>query len=132
MYDYLADFDFVRALWEESMEDRQGPARKFAEANSKSSFAISLTTSVRLAAYANLHDEEKVVRMLQAFPVVAIEPPTIARAADLLNHSDISIELALECALALVLDMKLLTAHPQEFTFLPKLTVVPFGDKDDA
>lgn len=130
MYDFLADFSFVRSLWEESSEDRHGPARRFAEANSNSSFAISLFTSLRLAAYAKLHDEEQVVRMLQAFPVVAIEPPVIARAADLLNFNDISPEFALECALALVLEMKVLTAKPELFSFLPKLTVIPFMDNE--
>ncbi len=127
--EFLADIDFVDTIWRESLEGVCGPARRFAESNSRSSFAISVATSIRLLAGAGADDEEIVERFMRAFPVISFDQSLIARAASLFRTHDIPLETAMEGAIAKQHDLKILTGSPSRYQALPGITVVNFRDE---
>ncbi|MBC2601655.1 type II toxin-antitoxin system VapC family toxin [Puniceicoccus vermicola] len=128
--DFLADIEFVENIWRESLEGKTGDARRFAEANSRSSFAISVPTSIRLLASAGADGEEIVERFIKAFPVISFDEPLIARTASLFRAHDIPLETAIEGAIAKQNELKILTGSPLRYKALPGITVVNFRDAD--
>lgn len=128
--EFLADIDFVENIWRESLEGESGDARKFAETHSRSSFAISVSTSIRLLASAGADDEEIVDRFMKAFPVISFDEPLIARAASLFRAHEIPLETAIEGAIAKQHELKILTGSPSRYQALAGITVVNFRDPD--
>jgi predicted nucleic acid-binding protein len=128
--DFLADIEFVESVWRESLEAKSGDARKFAEANRSASFAISVPTSIRLLASAGADNEEIVERFLKAFPVISFDEALIGRTAALFRAHDITLETAIEGAIAKRHDLKILTGSPNRYQSLPGITVVNFRDED--
>ena len=128
--DYLADIGFVESIWDESLNGTVGAARRFAEANSRSSFAISIQTSIRLLASSGADDEEIVERFMKAFPVIPFDEPLIAKAASLFRAHEIPLEIAIEAATAKHHELKILTGAPERYSALPGLTIVNFRDED--
>ncbi|MFP4351283.1 MAG: type II toxin-antitoxin system VapC family toxin [Puniceicoccaceae bacterium] len=129
--DFLADIDFVDSVWKESLEGITGEARRFAEANSRSSFAVSVPTSIRLLASAGADDPEIVERFLKAFPVIPFDESLIARCAAFLRAHDLPLETAIEGAIAKCHDLKILTATPSRYDNLPGIAVVDFRASED-
>ncbi|MEM0965941.1 MAG: hypothetical protein AAGJ81_07330 [Verrucomicrobiota bacterium] len=129
--DYLADIDFVEQVWAESLDGKTGEARKFAEANSRSSFAISVPTSIRLLASSGAESEEIVERFLKAFPVIGFDESLIARAAAFFRSHDVPLETAIEAAVAKNHGLKILTGSPSRYSALKGISVVNFRDSDD-
>lgn len=127
--EYLADIEFVESVWRESLEGIAGEARRFAEANRKSSFLISVPTSIRLLAAAGADGEEIVSRFLEAFPVVPFDEPVIARAAAFFRAYDVPLETAIEGAIAKENDLRILTGSPARYEALPGIPSVNFRDE---
>tara|TARA_R100000027_G_scaffold67028_3_gene64304 strand:- start:23251 stop:23643 length:393 start_codon:yes stop_codon:yes gene_type:complete len=128
--DYLADIDFVESLLKESLDGNVGPARRFAEANSRSSFAVSVPTSIRLLASAGADDEEIVERFMNAFPVISFDQSLMARTAAVFRAHDIPLETAIEGAIAIIHELKILTGTPSRYKALPGITITNFRDED--
>ena len=128
--DYLADIDFVESLLKESLDGNVGPARRFAEANSRSSFAVSVPTSIRLLASAGADDEEIVERFMNAFPVISFDQSLMARTAAVFRAHDIPLETAIEGAIAIIHELKILTGTPSRYKALPGIPITNFRDED--
>lgn len=128
--EFLADIEFVESVWTESLEGSSGPARRFAEAHSRSSFAVSVPTSIRLLAAAGAEAEEIVERFLKAFPVIPFDEKLIGRAAALLRAHDIPLETAVEGAIAKENGLKILTGSPARYSMLSGVQVADFRAED--
>ena len=128
--DYLADIDFVESLLKESLEGTSGPARRFAEEHSRSSFAVSVPTSIRLLASSGADDEEIVERFMKAFPVISFDESLLARSAAVFRTHDVPLETAIEGAIAKLHELKILTGTPSRYKALTGITVTNFRDEE--
>ncbi len=127
--EFLADIDFVECVWTESLEGIEGHARAFAQSHSRSTFAISVPTSIRFLASTGADAEETVERFLKAFPVIDFDQRIIGRAAALFRAHDIPLETAVEGAIAREHGLKILTGTPVRYSSLPGVPVIGFhGD----
>jgi len=129
--EFLADIDFVENVWKESLEGVSGEARRFAESHSRSSFAISVPTSIRLLASVGADDEAIVERFMQAFPVLSFDQALIGRTAALFRAHEIPLETAIEGAIAKQHELKILTGSPSRYLALPGIKVVNFRQSED-
>ena len=129
--EFLADIDFVENVWKESLEGVSGEARRFAESHSRSSFAISVPTSIRLLASVGADDEAIVERFMQAFPVLSFDQALIGRTAALFRAHEIPLETAIEGAIAKQHELKILTGSPSRYLALPGVKVVNFRQSED-
>lgn len=129
--EFLADIGFVESVWRESLDNTVGDARRFAEAHSRSTFAISIPTSIRLLAASGADEEEIVSRFIKAFPVIDFNEKLIAKAAALFRTHDLSMETAIEGAIAKENNLKILTDSPSRYKALPGIEVVNFRDSSE-
>ncbi len=128
--EFLADIGFVENVWKESLDGTEGDARKFAEAHSRSTFAVSIPTSIRLLSSTGADEEEIVSRFLKAFPVIGFDEKLIARAAALFRSHDVPLETAIEGAIAKENNLKILTDSPDRYRKLSGIHVVNFRNDD--